>query len=97
MCVLSVARGIAPEKSVIIVEISQKKKQKNIMGNMMNLIIQWKVFEMDENLKECYCCGSEHNVSDMHLIDDEWYCDDCISYCEMCDRVCLSGDLAYVS
>ncbi len=51
----------------------------------------------EEILKECYCCGSEHDVSDMHLIDDEWYCDDCISYCEQCDRVCLSGDLTYVS
>jgi len=49
----------------------------------------------EEILKECYCCGSEHDVSDMHQIDGEYYCDDCISYCEMCDRVCLS--LTHVS
>ena len=51
----------------------------------------------EEILKECYNCGSEHDLSDMHLIDNEWYCDDCISYCEQCDCVCLSDELTYVS
>ena len=32
----------------------------------------------EESLKECYCCGNECDVSDMHLIDNEWYCEDCI-------------------
>ena len=30
----------------------------------------------------CADCGDWHEEEDMHLIDGEWYCSDCVSYCD---------------
>lgn len=32
--------------------------------------------------KICNCCGMVNDEENMYLIDDEWYCDDCVFYCE---------------
>lgn len=45
----------------------------------------------EESLSCCsyiYCedCGERVRRADAHLIDGEWYCDDCVGWCERCEE-----------
>lgn len=34
--------------------------------------------------RECYGCGCHEREDNMHLIDGDWYCEDCCFYCDSC-------------
>ena len=49
----------------------------------------------DSDTHECYECGNRHHEDDMELIDGEWYCHDCLSWCEYHEEYELE-ELTYV-
>lgn len=47
-------------------------------------------------LVRCADCGARHDRDDMHMIDGEWYCDECCSWCECCEEY-VRDDMTYVA
>lgn len=58
---------------------------------------------VDENISccasrqvQCCDCGCWIDEDDALYIDDDWYCSDCVTYCESCHEHVPSGDAQYV-
>ena len=47
--------------------------------------------------KDCACCGYVCEKEDMYLIDDEYYCLDCVGICDNCGAIELYDELTIVN
>lgn len=45
----------------------------------------------------CTCCGYSIDEDDVFWIDDEPYCNECVSYCECCDEYHRADDMIWIS
>lgn len=45
----------------------------------------------------CCSCGDRYDVEDMYIIDNEWYCCDCTTFCDCCDERVPNDRIHYYS
>ena len=46
--------------------------------------------------RTCEHCGCAINEDDAHYVDGEYYCDDCVTWCECCDSYVLNDDATWI-
>ncbi len=47
----------------------------------------------NSGMTKCYNCGNRIDEDDAIYINDEYYCTDCLSYCDHCNEYVLPGDI----
>lgn len=47
--------------------------------------------------RRCHRCGCRYDEDDMYLIDDQWYCCDCSTFCDCCDERIPNDYIHYYS
>lgn len=63
---------------------------------MENTLLCRECYETDGKC-ECNDCGNYYDLEDMHYIDREWYCSDCITHCDCCGQTVPCRDTTYIS